>query len=101
MSRFNTNGTDLVCLTCGNVDTIQRKKSRLKEVGHIKTLYCYSCMKRTKHYEVVDVSTFVYNNIYRENLDADCDKALNFLLKREECRNEREDRVFGKILTRR
>ena len=100
MSNYKISGTDLVCLECGNISTIQRKKAKLKEVGHIKTLYCFCCMKRTRHYEVIDVSSFIYNNIDKTNLDEDSNKVLNFLVKREECKNGRKDQVFRKVLTR-
>lgn len=44
----------LECLDCGNVQAIWRKRSRLKELGHVKHLWCVDCRDRTKHREVRD-----------------------------------------------
>ncbi|MBQ4263130.1 MAG: hypothetical protein IJB83_02660 [Bacilli bacterium] len=41
----------LKCLKCANVQTIRRRKSRLKKDGHIKHLWCWKCKERTKHLE--------------------------------------------------
>ena len=61
MKTLKYNRSDLVCLKCGNIVTIQRKVGSDRPVGHIKDLYCYKCLKVTKHYEVRDVSKFLYN----------------------------------------
>ena len=42
----------LKCQQCGNVTTIWRRKSRLKEPGHVKHLWCVVCQDRTAHVEV-------------------------------------------------
>lgn len=52
--------TDLVCLSCGNVTSIMRRESKMKSLGHIKDLWCYRCEDVTKHYEVKDISKFMF-----------------------------------------
>ena len=52
--------SDLVCLDCGNVASIMRGSGRYRPKGHIKDLWCYKCQKVTKHYEVHDISKFMY-----------------------------------------
>ena len=42
----------LECRECGNRQTIWRKKSRLKEPGHVKHLWCICCEDRTAHVEI-------------------------------------------------
>lgn len=41
----------LKCPKCNNVQTINRRMSRLKKYGHIKPLWCPICRKRTQHIE--------------------------------------------------
>lgn len=43
--------TYLVCPECGNTQSIQRRSNRRKRSGHIKTIYCYICRRRTDHVE--------------------------------------------------
>ncbi len=50
-SKSSVSQTQLVCSKCGNVQTIWRLSSKLKKQGHIKDLYCYVCLKKTKHVE--------------------------------------------------
>jgi hypothetical protein len=42
---------DMTCTECGNHQTIHRKTSRLRSIGHIKHLWCIYCSKRTGHIE--------------------------------------------------
>lgn len=42
----------LKCRLCGNVDTIWRRRSRLKEPDHVKHLWCFKCRERTPHVEI-------------------------------------------------
>lgn len=43
---------DFYCLKCGNKNyTLFRKKSRLRETFHRKTLYCPHCRKSINHIE--------------------------------------------------
>lgn len=51
--------SDLVCLECGNVNTIYRKESVQKPVSNIKYTWCYKCKKETRHYEVKDIDKFM------------------------------------------
>ena len=51
--------TDLICLECGTIITIQRKQNHKRKISHIKDLWCYECEKVTKHYEVQDVESFL------------------------------------------
>ena len=56
---MKTTSTDLVCLKCGNITTIYRNSKHLRNIGHIKDLYCYKCKCNTKHYEVKDIDEFM------------------------------------------
>lgn len=62
-NKIKTYPTDLICLNCGNITTIQRRRSQVKEVSHIKDLYCYKCKDVTKHYELIE------KDRYKMNLD--------------------------------
>ncbi len=76
-----TEETSLVCLECGNIFNIQRRKSRLKQVGHIKHLYCISCEKIQPHYEIRDIKEFLWkcvNSDYNK-FDEYTKKVLSFL----------------------
>ena len=42
----------LRCPECGNVATIWRRMSKLKEPAHVKHLWCYKCQAVTAHVEV-------------------------------------------------
>lgn len=61
LMKVKTFLTDLVCMECGNVAQIRRRCKRLREVGHIKDLWCYKCERVTKHFEVRDISKFLYD----------------------------------------
>ena len=94
--------TQLVCMNCGNVVTLQRKLGRFKRVGHIKHLYCYKCDSVKEHYEVRDVSIFIWECSGKGilNLDSNTKLVFDFLMKREDD-NERETcRVYKKMLTK-
>ena len=68
MKILKTVRTQLVCLECGNIVTIQRRFGREKSVGHIKHLYCYHCEERTAHFEIKDETLFL-NTYDEENLE--------------------------------
>jgi ssDNA-binding Zn-finger/Zn-ribbon topoisomerase 1 len=51
-SKIRTSATQLQCENCGNVQTIHRKRSKMKEKNHLKHLYCFRCKETTKHLEV-------------------------------------------------
>ena len=80
--------TDLVCTECGNVAQIRRRSKRLREVGHIKDLWCYRCEMVTKHFEVRDISKFIY--------DEDMSLELEGLKE-----DERRGKVLKKVLEKR
>lgn len=42
----------LICPVCRHVSIIQRRRSRLKKSGHIKTLWCPACQDVRQHIEV-------------------------------------------------
>jgi len=94
--------SNLVCLDCGNIMMIQRKKSNLKKVGHIKDLYCIKCNKITKHYEVKEINKFlwIYNDLNDNNLQYETLKVLKYLRKSEERYENKRFGVYKKILTK-
>lgn len=94
--------TQLVCMNCGNVVMIQRRIRNLKKVGHIKHLYCYRCDSVQQHYEVKDVSSFIWNCNNKDilALDDDTRLVLDFLMKREDNNEKETNRVYKKILTK-
>lgn len=53
-SRTRTAETYLTCPECGNVTTIHRKRSRMREKNHIKHMWCFRCKEVTGHIEVKD-----------------------------------------------
>ena len=42
---------ELECITCGLIQTIQRRNSKDRAKGHIKHLWCPQCLKKTPHME--------------------------------------------------
>lgn len=52
MKRQKHNISYFVCPECGNVLPLPRKKSRRREKGHIKDLFCVYCNKVVKTTEV-------------------------------------------------
>lgn len=44
--------TNLYCEECGNIVTIRRRESLQKEIGHVKHMYCFRCIKTTGHIEI-------------------------------------------------
>ena len=100
MSKFPFERTELVCLNCGNLAVIQRKKRKLKKEGHIKTFYCPVCKNVSNHYEVRDASAFLWKHIDSEIMDIDTKTAIDYLKMRVDI-NGKEDRISKKVLTRR
>ena len=39
------------CEECGNDFPVPRKNNKFREKGHIKTIYCPFCKKKTQHVE--------------------------------------------------
>ncbi len=42
----------LKCRPCKNVQIIYRVRGNNRKRGHIKTIYCYKCKKKTPHIEL-------------------------------------------------
>ena len=76
--------TELVCLECGDIFPIYRKVNRVKEVGHIKHMYCPRCLKETAHYEVKDADIFLwkYEDADLEGVCEEARMALDLLVER-------------------
>ena len=46
------------CTNCGKESVpIMRRKSHMREAGHLKKLYCINCRKEINHFEVRDIDT--------------------------------------------
>ena len=45
----------LQCLKCGTKREILRKSSKNKKIGHIKTMLCITCKKKTDHIELGEI----------------------------------------------
>lgn len=67
MSSFKS--VDVVCMKCGNVSTLQREQICLRSVGNIEENYCFCCKDYTKHYELGDVSSFLWKVASKKELD--------------------------------
>ena len=94
MKGYAFQPTDLVCLECGNVCSLIRRSSSLKEVSHIKDLWCYKCKKDVKHYEVRDIEKFMAK-------DTDDEVKLyvkDIVLNGKEENIDRRNTVFKKVL---
>lgn len=59
--------SDLWCKECGFNMIIPRKRSNLREVGHIKHMYCPKCEEETAFIEIeVDNSELLWDKWHRE-----------------------------------
>lgn len=96
--KSKTDLTDLVCLECGNIFSIQRRVCNLKQTGHIKHLWCPICQKVLPHYEVHDVTKFMWELCDKPNLTKD-ERKLLYLLK-ERNKDESSQRISQKISKR-
>lgn len=86
--------TDLVCLCCGNVASIQRGMSKLKSNGHIKDLWCYNCQDITKHYEVNDISKFMFDYGSKNGIEK---KVYDLVISRREKSVRGKEKVLRKV----
>lgn len=100
MKKSPYKSTDLVCLDCGSVVTINRKLNRQKNVGHIKDMYCPYCNKEVKFFEVKDVSIFKWDCLTKNSLTEEEFLVMSLLEKREEKNEQSECRIYKKILDR-
>ena len=96
--KYNIHYTDLVCLNCGNINTIQRMTNKRRSIGHIKDLYCHICKIITKHYEIQDIDLFKlkYQEYENEILTSETNPILSIIEGIEENAKKRT-RVFAKI----
>ncbi|USL89446.1 DNA-binding protein [Bacillus phage vB_BceH_LY2] len=51
-TRTVTQQTSLKCCECGQVNTIWRKRSKMKKRNHVKHMECFVCKKTTEHLEL-------------------------------------------------
>ncbi len=61
--------TDLICSECGNIFPISRKANKQKKELHIKDLYCPSCKKQTKHFEMKNGDIYIKKISGKEESD--------------------------------
>lgn len=52
MAKRKFAATQLQCPECDNIQTIQRRQSKMREKNHIKHMYCWKCKETTGHIEV-------------------------------------------------
>jgi len=50
-NRRNFTISEVYCKECGAMTTVPRGKSKQREKGHIKDLWCIQCRSITKHTE--------------------------------------------------
>ena len=59
--------SDFFCTQCGNKSySLFRKKSKQREPGHLKKLYCPTCMKEYNHVEIRPNSKYTYEDFLIE-----------------------------------
>ena len=51
-TRTHVQQTSLKCTICDSVNTIWRKRSKMKKKSHTKHMYCVKCMTDTAHTEL-------------------------------------------------
>lgn len=55
MTRVNLKSfiaSTMICQDCKSIQMLNRPKSKTRELGHIKHLYCIKCRSVTAHLEV-------------------------------------------------
>lgn len=64
---MNITISEMYCTECGNkgID-IPRKRGREKEAGHLKSLYCLNCKKKTNHVEIRPFGSYNKNDFLIE-----------------------------------
>ena len=58
MGKGSFDLSNLVCLECGNIFTIPRRRRKHRCDGHIKDLWCPFCKRVNKHYEIQNIDSF-------------------------------------------
>lgn len=95
MGKGSFDLSSLVCLECGNIFIIPRKKEKHRGNGHIKDIWCPICKKVSKHYEILDIDSFLYNLEYEDEVK----QYVRDLISNGTSEDyERKNRVFKKIL---
>lgn len=95
MKKGSFDLSNLVCLECGNIFTIPRRKTKHRCNGHIKDLWCPVCKRVNKHYEIQNIDNFLYNLEYGDEVK----QYVRDLISNGTSEDyERKDRVFKKIL---
>ena len=101
MKRQYYKRTDLVCLECGYVFSINRIYGHQKKLGHIKDLYCPCCQYTTKFYEVKDIDIFKYICENSDFLNSEQIEIMNLLKKREVEDEQSELGIHKKVFKKR
>ena len=97
MGKGSFDLSNLVCLECGNIFTIPRRRRKHRSDGHIKDLWCPFCKNVNKHYEIQNIDSFLYNLEYEDEVK----QYVRDLISNGTSEDyERKDRVFKKILKR-
>lgn len=89
--------SNLICLECGNIFIIPRRSKKRRCDGHIKDLWCPYCKKDSKHYEIQNIGTFLYNIEYEDEVKQYVRDLISNGISED---NERKNRIFKKILKR-
>ena len=100
MKQVTYKSTELVCLNCGNVMTIQRKILKQQKVGHIKDMYCPYCKDLVKFFKVRDIDAFKWQCQNACELTKLEQFVFNLLKEREENNGKQKCGVLKKVLTR-
>lgn len=79
--RIKVVRSDLICLQCGTVNTIERKESLKKKLYHLKRLYCPVCRKVLNQVEVRDADLFVKRLEFKPHLTSQEKTILRVLKK--------------------
>lgn len=78
---YNTVKTDMICIKCGNINVIQRKLSYKKKANNNSYLWCYKCQKESKHVEIIDKKSYLFNLEGELNLTEQEKEVLNLINK--------------------
>ena len=59
--------SDFYCTECGHRGIpLPRDKSKIREGGHLKKLYCMYCQKQVNHVEIRPFGKYTYEDFIRE-----------------------------------
>lgn len=97
MSRDTCISSDLICLECGCIFPIPRKQRSLRNIGHIKDLWCPKCKKNTKFYEVVNIDIYKCDSTKNKEIDIYVRKLID---NNQEVEDAEKNRILKKIFTK-